>query len=305
MGETGAPRGAYAAAGRGAYAGGVTEPDLPGGLRRPLLIAAFEGFDDAAGAACGVVEHLERIWQPAPWRTLDDEQYFDFQVNRPQLVTGAGGPRLRWPGVRVVVARPERLERDVVLVTGPEPNLRWRSFAATIGQLCAELGVGRLALLGGLLGDTPHTRPTPVEVTADPSTAAQSGVPAAAHDGPAGMLEVLGHTAADAGLEVFTCWAGVPHYAPAPPCPKASLALLARLEDLLEVPLPLGDLVEEARAWERGVAELTAEDDEVAEYVTDLEQAHDTTTHLDASGEAIASEFQRYLRRREGGGSER
>jgi predicted ATP-grasp superfamily ATP-dependent carboligase len=200
----------------------------------------------------------------------------------------------------VLVARPPGGQRDVVLLRGIEPNMRWVSFTRELLGICHELGVEMAVTLGALLADTPHTRPVPVSGTStDESVARSLGLETSRYEGPTGIVGVLQDACNKAGLPALSIWAAVPHYVAQPPCPKATLALLGKVEELLDVRIPLGDLPEDARAWERGVDELAAEDSEVAEYVKTLEEARDITDTPEASGEAIAREFERYLRRRD------
>ena len=182
---------------------------------------------------------------------------------------------------------------------GIEPNMRWRSFTSELVQGLTDLGVESVILLGALLADAPHTRPVPVSVGAsDPKLSATVTAPFSDYKGPTGILGVVQHALAGAGIPAVSLWASVPHYVATPPNPKATLALLRGVEDILDAPLPLADLAEEARAWERGVDELAQQDSEVAEYVRTLEEAKDATDLPQASGDAIAREFERYLRRR-------
>ena len=191
------------------------------------------------------------------------------------------------------------LDKDIILVHGIEPNMRWRSFTSELVQGLAELGVESVILLGALLADAPHTRPVPVSVGAsDPKLSATLSAPFSDYKGPTGILGVVQHALAGAGIPAVSLWASVPHYVATPPNPKATLALLRGVEDILDAPLPLADLAEEARAWERGVDELAQQDSEVADYVRTLEEAKDATDLPQASGDAIAREFERYLRRR-------
>ena len=191
------------------------------------------------------------------------------------------------------------LDRDIILVHGIEPNMRWRSFTDELVQGLTELGVESVILLGALLADAPHTRPVPVSVgAADPKLSATVTAPFSDYKGPTGILGVVQYALAGAGIPAVSLWASVPHYVAQPPNPKATLALLRGVEDILDVPLPLADLAEEARAWERGVDELAQQDSEVADYVRTLEEAKDATDLPQASGDAIAREFERYLRRR-------
>jgi proteasome assembly chaperone (PAC2) family protein len=270
-------------------------------LDDPVLLAAFEGWNDAGEAATAVIEHLEESWQAVALGVFDPEDYYDFQVHRPHVSIDESGVRsLDWPTTRVSLARPPGAGRDVVLVRGIEPNMRWRAFCAELLAAAAELGVQRIVTLGALLADVPHTRPVPVTVsTSDGSHAGAVGMEASRYQGPTGIVGVLQDAATRGGLAATTLWAAVPHYVAQSPCPKATLVLLRRVEDLLNVPVPLGDLPEEARAWQRGVEELATEDPEIADYVRRLEQARDTTDLPEASGEHIAREFERYLRRRD------
>ncbi len=270
-------------------------------LDEPVLVAAFEGWNDAGEAATGVVEHLEESWQAVPLGKLDPEEYYDFQVNRPHVSVDETGVRsLDWPTTRLSLARPTGIGRDVVLVRGIEPNMRWRAFCDELLTAVRELGVDRIVTLGALLADVPHTRPVPVTVSTSDETLAKSlGLEPSRYQGPTGIVGVLQDAARRGGLVATTLWAAVPHYVAQSPCPKATLVLLRRIEDLLNLPVPLGDLPDEARAWQHGVEELATEDPEIADYVRRLEQARDTTDLPEASGEHIAREFERYLRRRD------
>jgi predicted ATP-grasp superfamily ATP-dependent carboligase len=186
-----------------------------------------------------------------------------------------------------------------VLVHGIEPNMRWRAYTDELVQGLTDLGVEMVILLGALLADAPHTRPVPVSVGAsDPKLSGTVSAPFSDYKGPTGILGVVQHACTGAGIPSVSLWASVPHYVATPPNPKATLALLRGVEDILDAPLPLADLAEEARAWERGVDELAQQDSEVAEYVRTLEEAKDATDLPQASGDAIAREFERYLRRR-------
>jgi proteasome assembly chaperone (PAC2) family protein len=270
-------------------------------LDDPVLVAAFEGWNDAGEAATAVIEHLAESWQALAVGQLDPEDYYDFQVHRPHVSVDESGIRsLDWPTTHVSVARASGSGRDVVLVRGIEPNMRWRAFCAELLQAASDLGVERIVTLGALLADVPHTRPVPVTVsTSDEALAKAMGLERSRYQGPTGIVGVLQDAATRAGFTATTLWAAVPHYVAQSPCPKATLVLLRRIEDLLNVPVPLGDLPDEARAWQHGVEELATEDPEIADYVRRLEQARDTTELPEASGEHIAREFERYLRRRD------
>jgi PAC2 family len=267
-----------------------------------VAIAAFEGWNDAAEAASGVVNHLGISWHSTPVAAIDPDDFYDFQVNRPVIdVVGGRTERLVWPTTRISLARADStgLDRDVVLVHGVEPNMRWRGFTEELITGFTELGVESVILVGALLADSPHTRPVPVQVSgSDHQLLADVGSEPSDYKGSSGIVGVLQYSCTAADIPAVTLWASVPHYVAQSPSPKATLALLRTVEDILDVTLPMADLPEEARAWERGVDELAQQDSDVAEYVRTLEEAKDATDLPEASGDAIAREFERYLRRR-------
>ena len=272
-------------------------------LTSPAVIAAFEGWNDAGEAASAAVTHLSAAWDASAIGEIDPEDYYDFQVTRPVLEVADGKTRrLAWPTTRLAVAHPAGVRRDLVLVHGIEPNMRWRAFSEELVQGLETLGVELIILLGALLADAPHTRPVPVSIGSSnaklaAAAAAVGGGSRVDYKGPTGIVGVLQYTCAAAGIPTVSLWAQVPHYVAQPPSPKATLALLRGVEDILDAPLPLADLPEEARAWERGVDELAQQDSEVADYVRTLEEAKDAMDLPEASGDAIAREFERYFRR--------
>lgn len=270
----------------------------------PVMVAAFEGWNDAGDAASAAVAHLDGEWKGEVFAALDAEDYYDFQVNRPTVWLDGGVRKITWPTTRLSVVRVGgEKPRDLVLVRGIEPSMRWRSFCNELLGFAHELGVELVVILGALLGDTPHTRPVPVSgVTSDPDLARTMDLEETKYEGPTGIVGILQEACTHAGVPAVSLWAAVPHYVSQPPNPKATLALLNRLEDLIDLRIPLGELPEDARAWQLGVDQLAAEDTEVAEYVQTLEEARDTAELPEATGEAIAREFERYLRRRDGGG---
>jgi predicted ATP-grasp superfamily ATP-dependent carboligase len=278
----------------------VIEIDDVPELVNPVMVAAFEGWNDAANAATGVVDHMIEVWDAEVVAVVDPEDFYDYQVNRPMIGTSEEGMRrITWPSTQVYVARPPGADRDVVLLRGIEPNMKWRQFCAELLACAEELGVELVVTLGALLAETPHTRPIQVSGTAtELDLEDRLKLEPATYEGPTGIVGVLQDACDRLDIPAVSFWAAVPHYLPQPPCPKATLALLGQVEDLLETSIPLGDLPEDARAWERGVAELAEEDEDVAEYVRNLEESQDTAELPEASGEAIAREFERYLKRR-------
>jgi proteasome assembly chaperone (PAC2) family protein len=272
------------------------------GLHDPVVNVAFGGWNDAGTAASSAVEHLADTYDAQLAFSIDPDDFYDFQVNRPLVTMTDDDDRIiTWPTTEIKVAHLPG-GQDLVLISGLEPNLRWRQFSSLIMSALRSARADRVFMLGALLADTPHTRPIPVSVsTSDRTLSEEYGLTQSGYEGPTGIVGVLGDALMRSGMKVLTLWAAIPHYVSHPPCPKATLALLSQLEELLDSPLDLGDLPELARAWERGVDELASEDAEVAEYVTALEQQQDATELPEASGEAIAAEFERYLRRRSDG----
>jgi proteasome assembly chaperone (PAC2) family protein len=276
-------------------------------LTSPVLVAAFEGWNDAGDAASTAIEHLQLSWDAKPLAELDPEDYYDFQVTRPttKLVDGITR-RIDWPTTRLSMCRPPGADFDVVLVHGIEPNMRWRSFCNELLRYVMDLGITSVVTLGALLADTPHTRPVPVTGTSyDAASAARFQLERSKYEGPTGIVGVFQDACVRAGVPAISFWAAVPHYVSAPPSPKATLALLHRVEEVLDLEVPLGALPEESEEWEATVSEMADEDDEVASYVRALEERGDTELTLqEASGDAIAADFERYLRRRRPGGRE-
>ncbi|QOW00980.1 PAC2 family protein [Rhodococcus pyridinivorans] len=280
-------------------------------LRDPVLVAAFEGWNDAGDAASGAVEHLELIWDAEPFAELDSEEYYDYQVNRPQVRLVDGVTReIDWPTTRLSLCSPPGSDRDIVLLHGIEPSMRWRSFCDAIIELVDEFEVHTVVLLGALLADTPHTRPVPVTGTAYSSEAAERfKLQTSRYEGPTGITGVLQDAFVRAGIPAVSFWAAIPHYVSNPPNPKATVALLRRVEDVLDLEVPLGELPLLAEEWEQTVTDMIEDDDEIAEYVRTLEERGDAEAEEDISeviakidGDALAAEFERYLRRRGPGG---
>jgi hypothetical protein len=277
----------------------VTDFDGLPVLRAPVAVVAFEGWNDAADAATAVVDHLEQAWPTRPVTTLDPEEFYDFQVTRPMLTRVDGTRHIEWPTTRFGAASPSGAERDVVLIRGIEPSMRWRSYCRQVLQVCQALGVRRLVLLGALLADVPHTRPLPVSGSGSGGEIAQRlRLTPTRYEGPVGIVGVLHEAGFRAELEMVSFWAHVPHYANSPPCPKATLALLHRVEEVLDLPVPTRDLPEQSAEWEARVRTAAEQDPELDAYVRELEaRAGDPQLHP-LTGDEIASEFEKYLRRR-------
>jgi proteasome assembly chaperone (PAC2) family protein len=280
--------------------------DLPR-LVEPVMIAAFEGWNDAGEAASTALEHLELSWDATPLASIDPEEYYDFQVTRPHVRLADGVTRkIEWQTTRLSVAKLPGTERHVVLVNGIEPNLRWKGFCRELLGYVEELGVTKVITLGALLTDTPHTRPTPVSgISYDKSSAGQMQVEPSSYQGPTGIVGVFQNACVEAGVPAMSFWASVPHYVSQARVPKAAVALLHRVEEVLDVEVPLGGLPEQAEEWERTVSEMAEADDEVREYVRQLEEQAEAESDAlpEADGDTIAADFERYLRRRGTGGT--
>jgi proteasome assembly chaperone (PAC2) family protein len=276
-------------------------PAKPPSLTKPVMVAAFEGWNDAGDAASTAIEHLQLTWDATPLAEIDPDDYYDFQVTRPtvRMVEGITR-RIEWPTTRLAVCRPPGSAVDVVLMHGIEPNMRWRAFCAELLHHVDRMGITTVVTLGALLADSPHTRPVPVTGTAyDADSAARFGLERSRYEGPTGIAAVFQDACVQAGIPAISFWAAVPHYVSQPPSPKATLALLHRVEEVLDVEVPLGGLPEQAEEWERTVSEMADEDDDVRNYVRALEERGDSEIKLtEASGDVIAAEFERYLRRR-------
>lgn len=283
----------------------MTEFDGLPVLRSPVLVASFEGWNDAADAATAAVDHLRLAWKARVIDEVDPERYYDFQVTRPSVAMSEAGPgQIEWPTSRFYLCETPDAGRDVVLLRGIEPNMRWKSFCDEILDVCHRLEVDQVVLLGALLADVPFSRPLPITGTSsDQALLARLALAPTKYEGPTGVVGVLHEAAARAELDTVSFWAHVPHYASQPPCPKATLGLLHRMEEVLDLPVPTGELAVDSSDWEEQVRELIESDSEIAEYVQSLEQRDGEATLEALSGDEIAKEFEKYLRRRGGGPS--
>ena len=267
-------------------------------LRRPAVVAAFSGWNDAGEAASGVIDHLAEQYETRFIAALDPQDYYDFQVNRPTVQLDEDGHRtLEWPTTEILVAALP--ERDLVLIGGPEPSFHWSAYADWVMTPVREAGPELVVLLGALITDAPHSRPVPVSATAgDAHLAEELGLGQSDYEGPTGILGVLADECDKAGLPAVTMWASVPHYVAEPPDPKATLALLARLEEVLNTALDSGDLLQRSETWMEQVDELVSADPDIARYIAALEERRDEEPPA-PTGESIAAEFERYLNRRD------
>jgi proteasome assembly chaperone (PAC2) family protein len=273
---------------------------VPEGERVTVMLAAFEGWNDAGEAASEALNFMNSLWSGKKVATIDADEYYDFQFTRPTVRRSAAGHRkIKWPTTRITRASVPNSNLDVIFVHGIEPSYKWRAYTAELLVIANAYSVNYVVLVGALLADVPHSRPIPVTTTSDDDELRERlNLEASQYEGPIGIVGVLAELALLAGLPTVSLWAAVPHYVAQAPSPKAQLALLNRLEELLQVSMDMQEISEEAQAWERGVDELATEDPEIAAYVRQLEEAKDTADLPEASGESIAREFERYLKRR-------
>src|SRR5829696_6928628 len=274
-------------------------------LQRPVLIAGFTGWNDAADAASVAVGALASSWGVRRFGGFDGEEFFDFQTTRPQVRLVDGVTReIEWPE-NVLSATAPRLEatggRGGILLTGPEPNFRWRAFSAAVVEMAKELNVELVVTMGALLADVPHSRPVSVAANSqDASLVENLGLSASRYEGPTGITGVLHRVCADAGLPSVSFWASVPHYLPAVPSAPAALALLDKLSGLLGMEVDKTELESTAETYQDQVSVAVSQDSDLSSYVKMLEERYDT--QLDQgprnlpSGDELAQELEGFLR---------
>ena len=281
-------------------------------LRNPVMLIAFSGWNDAAEAATGAASHILGAWTDAEHAIndqvgvvpeliadIDPEEFYDFQVNRPIVDIDESHIRsLTWPGTQIFGLATPNFDFDFIVVRGVEPSMKWKTFTHDLLDLADDLEVQTIITLGSMLADAPHSRPITVTGSgAHPELAKRLGVEVSRYEGPTGILGVIADACLRRGLDAVSLWAAIPHYASNSPSPKATLALINALEDFLEISLPQGDLHADSLEWESEVDELAREDSDVAEYVKALEESKDSALLSDVSGEDLARELERFLRR--------
>jgi predicted ATP-grasp superfamily ATP-dependent carboligase len=269
-------------------------------LDRPVLVAAFEGWNDAGDAASGAVRYLIDRYEAERVADIDAEEFFDFTSTRPQAEIDEDGVRqIVWPATEVYAASLPGEAKDVLLMIGAEPQLKWRTFCAQVTGLARELGCRLVVILGALVAEVPHSRPVPVVGTVtDPALQAELGLQPSTYQGPTGVVGVLSAACREAGLPAASLWAAVPTYVPTAPSPKAVLALLEHTAEVLGTWVPTTELEIASAAYERQVTELVQEDDETSEYVTQLEARHDADDEDTGAAQSLVEEVERFLRDR-------
>ena len=270
-------------------------------LRSPALLIAFEGWSDAGDAASSAVRFLCERWSARPVASIEAEEFFDFTETRPRVELDEAGRRhIQWPTNELSAATVPGLDRDVLLLLGTEPQLRWKTFCRQITSAAETLGTGLVITLGALLAEVPHTRETSIMgSTQDPALEQQFGLRPSRYQGPAGITSVVHQACHEAGIPSAALWAAVPSYVPGAPSPKATLALVERTTSLLGTSVPATDLEIATAAYERQLDELVQEDEETAGYVEQLEQRYDSDDD-EGTAESLVEEVERFLREHPG-----
>ncbi|MET0476752.1 MAG: PAC2 family protein [Actinomycetota bacterium] len=283
-------------------------------LRGPVLLAAFDGWNDAGEAATTALDAIADGLAAETFATIDPEDFYDFQATRPTVRMVDGLRRIEWPSVELRAARLPAADHDLIVVRGHEPNLRWRTFAAEIVQVASSLGVEMMITVGALLADVPHTRPVQVVSSAgDRDLAERLGLNVSRYEGPTGILGVLGDLASKEGIPTVGLWAALPHYLNLAPNPWGAMALVKELRRLLPMAVDTSDLAGQTDAFDTAVTELVDENPELAGYIERLEADSDDeeeTADDDEEGspgladlppEELVAEVERYLRDHPGG----
>jgi proteasome assembly chaperone (PAC2) family protein len=277
----------------------------PDGLRAPALVCAFKGWNDAGESATSALTFMGASLDATRFATIDPEEFLDFQATRPNVRLVDGLSReVEWPEWEIYEARVPRAPRDLILLSGPEPSMRWRTYCETVVELAEALGVQLVVSLGALLADVPHSRPVSVTgMASDLGLIERMDLQPPTYEGPTGITGVLHAACADAGIPSCSLWAAVPHYVAVVPNPKGALAILRRLETLVGVTVDASTLEEAAGDYDRQVSRAVEMDPEVQAFVERLEKAADEEDAAPSpdelpSGDVLAREFQRFLRQR-------
>ncbi|WP_416446707.1 PAC2 family protein [Leucobacter sp. HNU] len=280
-----------------------------------VLIAAFEGWSDAGSATTTALQHIGELIGAEVLHTIGADGFVDFQVHRPRVRFDEQGHRvLEWPETRLygTVQRPgepkdpaaETVRRidgtpvtDLFLLAGVEPARDWTAFADEVVDVIEAWGIDTVILLGAMFSDAPHSRPIAVSLSSDdPEQRARTGAQRSDYEGPVGIASILAFSLAEANISSVSLWAQVPHYVHSVPSPKATLAILDKLEELLDVVIPRGELLTESNDWEASINRIAADDEDMASYIRRLEEARDASASPEATGDALAYEFEKFLR---------
>ncbi len=284
-----------------AHVGYVSHPEL----RDPVVVCAFAGWNDGGEAATTAARYVRDRWNATRFASIDPEEFFDFQMNRPTVELDDGvSRRLDWPACEFFSARVG--DRDAVVFVGVEPNNRWRTFVEAFLSVVQDVRPRLVVTLGAFLADVPHTRPAPVSAAStDERWTGRIGIEPSRYEGPTGIVGVVHDMARRVGLPTVSLWGAAPHYLPSGTNPKVALSLLRRLAELIEIPIDTGDVERAVAIWEKQVRDVIEEDESLVSYVSRLEEAaaeQQPLGHI-PSGDQLAEELERYLRDNPGGGS--
>jgi proteasome assembly chaperone (PAC2) family protein len=275
----------------------------PDGLRAPALVCAFTGWNDAGDAASAAVRFLGSSLEAKRFAHVDPEEFYDYQSTRPRVLMDDNHVRtIEWPAIELYEVRTPRAPRDLILLSGPEPNFHWKGLTKLIVEVSEALGVQLVVTLGALLADVPHSMPVHVTGTSsDEALTERLQLERRSYEGPTGIIGVLHAACQEAGIPSASFWAAVPHYVAAAPNPKAALALIRKLETLVGVSVDATELETASEDYERQVSLAVESDPDVQEFVERLEkaaeeEADDYDPAQLPSGDLLAREFQRFLR---------
>ena len=280
----------------------IFDGELPE-LRSPVLVCAFAGWNDGAGAATSALTGIAAALDAEPFARIDPEEFYDFQVNRPTIRLTEGQTRhVDWPTNVFLAAPAPGAERDLALLSGIEPNNRWRGYTEAILAAAERLDVEMVVTLGALIADVPHTRPVPITgLASDLELVERLNLSRSNYEGPTGIVGVLHDACRQRGLVSASLWAAIPHYVATVPNPKAALALLRRLEGFTGIAIEASDLEESAGQFEEQIDRAVEANPEISQLVRQLEEAQQDEFDLGGdvpSGDALARDFQRFLRQR-------
>lgn len=283
-----------------------------------VLIAAFQGWSDAGDATTEVLQHLGALVDAQVLHVIGSEGYVDYQVHRPKIILDDSGDRiLEWPDTRLfgTLHRPavdddaagagdgETVRRidggrvtELFLLSGVEPSRDWQSFADEIVELVDVWAIDNVIILGSMYSDTPHSRPVVTTITSESAERRElTGATRSTYEGPAGIATVVDMALTEAGIAPVSLWAQVPHYVHSTPSPKVTLALLDKLEELLDIVIPRGELLAQATDWEANINRIAAADEDMSRYIRGLEDSRDEALAAETTGDAIAAEFEKFL----------
>jgi proteasome assembly chaperone (PAC2) family protein len=274
-------------------------------LRDPALVVAFKGWNDAGESASAALGFLTDQFDATQIARIDPEEFYDFTAVRPQVRLAGGRTRvIDWPSNTFSAAQIAGADHDLILFQGVEPSLKWKQFCDILLDVARDLGAQMVVTIGALLADVPHTRPVPITgIGSDNTLVARHGFERSTYEGPTGIVGVLHHACARSGMSSVSLWASVPHYVAAAPNPKAALALIRSFEGVAGVAVEARDLEQSAEEYERQVNAAVASDPDVKQFVERLEQTMDEVAEEAPpdripSADAIAQDFQRFLRQR-------